>query len=285
MRIYLRKLFLSIALLISIIIITFAIRLVLQNKLKWEFPKDKTIAFMGASHVYRGIDANQIPCAVNLSKPSERYLFTYIKLKELIKHNPQIKTIILQCGPTDMWQHSDDKYFVDNEMSEFIPLFYPMLDDEMFADYKGHYIDMISFIIQHMFDFRSYVGINYFNHIGYGQQDKALLAGVIDKNDVKPALEKGKFGNAVNRKYLHKIIDCCNEHQLRLILLYFPMYHPEYYYDLEYYYRCIKQLGDVNYLDYSRFPIPDSCRYDAHHLNKDGAFYFTKQLAKDLKFN
>lgn len=285
MKTFLKKIVIITSLLLGIIFVVIGVRLLIFNTLKWELPKDKTVAFMGASHVYRGIDASLLNNAVNLSKPSERYLFTYLKLKKLIEYNPQIKTIILQCAPTDLWQHSDDKYFVDNEMSEFVPLFYPMFDGEILSEYSGHYKDFSLFIIQHIFDFGLYTGDSYFRKIGYGQQEDALIDGVINIEDVKPAMIEGSMGNTVNLKYLARIIDYCKRNNINLFLVYFPVYHPEYYYDQKYYYDRIEQLGKVNYLDYSHYPIPDSCRYDAHHLNRSGAELFTKVLNERLCVN
>ena len=130
-----------------------------------------------------------------------------------------------------------------------------------------------------MFDFRTYCSSSYLRKICYGQQNGALLTGVMDKESVKPDMIKGEYGNNINIKYLHKIIDYCNSYSLKLFLVYFPVYHPEYYYDQDYYYEQIgkiKPSEGIKFLDYSNYPIPDSCRYDAHHLNKDGAEMFTK---------
>ena len=237
---------------------------------------------MGASHVNRGIDVDFVPSGYNLSKPSERYLFTYLKLQKLIENNPQVKTIVLECAPTDLWQNSDDKYFVDNEMSEFVPLFYPLFNIDVIKDYRGHYFDMVKFIIQHLLDVNDYRVSKYLKRIGYGYQENNLLEEQMDISKVCSHIEQGVYGNQLNWKYLHKIIDYCNQNSLKLYLVYFPMFHPEFFYDQEYFYNKIKKLEQIDFLDYSHYSIPDSCRYDAHHLNKKGAELFTKQLIKDL---
>ena len=270
------------AILATVIAFLIVFRLYLTSKIDWHIPANKTVVFMGASQVSRDVDFSLMENAYNLSKPSERYIFTYAKLRKIIENNPQVKTVVLQCAPTDLWQNSDDKYFVENEMSEFVPLFYPLLDKEMLHDYSGHYVDMIKFIIQHSLDFQDFKGRRYLGRIGFGYQSETLLEGTFDRSSVTPKMIQGEYGNKVNIKYLHKIIDYCNQHELILYLIYFPMYHPEYFYDQDYYYERIKELGDVNYLDYSHFEMDDSLRFDAHHLNKNGAAVFTRQLCKDL---
>ena len=248
----------------------------------WRIPADKTVAFMGASHITRDIDVENIKEGIQMSKPSERYIFTYLKLQKVAANNPQVKTVVLQCAPTDLWQNSDDKYFVDNEMSEFVPLFYPMFDTDVWKEYRGNYWRMTKFIVEHLFDYELYSQDAYLQRIAYGSQDNALLEGTMNRDEVKPKLEEGKYGNEVNTKFLRKIVSFCKNHNIKLILVYCPMFKPEYYYDQEYYYKRLEGLGEVTYLDYSRFEMADSLRYDAHHLNKHGAEVFTRQLCKDI---
>jgi hypothetical protein len=69
-----------------------------------------------------------------------------------------------------------------------------------------------------------------------------------------------------------------------LTLLYAPVYKSELFYDQEHFYHVLKtEFGDCEFLDYSHLDIPNEYRYDAHHLNKNGAKYFTKILAEVLK--
>lgn len=250
----------------------------------WRIDSGKTIAFMGASHISRDLDLSSSLDAINLAKPSERYMFTFMKLKKLVENNPQIKQIVLQCAPTDLWQHTDDKYFVENEMSEFVPLFYPMFTKEDLSFFEGYYDDMAKFILQHCLDPRSYFQSTYFHRIGYGDQDGQMLDDVMDKSKVKPNMIQGTFSNKVNKYYLRKIIDYCKAHNVTLSLIYCPMYKPEYYYDQKYYYSQLKNFCDVPFYDYCNWEVPDSCRYDAHHLNRKGAQLFTKELMRKFNF-
>jgi hypothetical protein len=62
------------------------------------------------------------------------------------------------------------------------------------------------------------------------------------------------------------------------------MYKPELYYDQEYFYQSLKMnFNDIEFWDYSHLNIPDEYRYDAHHLNGEGAKYFTKIFAERYK--
>ncbi len=284
MKKFVSKLVVFVLLITIIISIVVGLRLFVFSTIDWSFSNDKSVAFMGASQINRDIDVDNIEGSIQMGKPSERYAFTLFKLKYLIANNPQVKTIVLQCAPTDLWQNSDDKYFVDNEMSEFVPLFYPFFDREAWADYNGNYWRMIKFIVEHMFDSSLFFTDRYLSRIVYGRAESSLLEGRMNTSEVEPNLEVGVYGNSVNYKYLEKIISFCKENKTDLYLLYCPMYKPEYYYDQDFFYERIKQLGDVHFLDYSGMELADSLRYDAHHLNRQGAEVFTRQLCKDLNF-
>jgi len=282
MRKYIKKLILFSLIVCALIGLFVGARLIVSSQMDWKLPAEKTVAFMGASQITRDIDVENIKEGIQMSKPSERYIFTYLKLQKIAANNPQVKTVVLQCAPTDLWQNSDDKYFVDNEMSEFVPLFYPMFDTDVWKEYRGNYWRMTKFIVEHLFDYELYSQDAYLQRIAYGSQDNALLEGTMNRDEVKPKLEEGKYGNEVNTKFLRKIVSFCKNHNIKLILVYCPMFKPEYYYDQEYYYKRLEGLGEVTYLDYSRFEMADSLRYDAHHLNKHGAEVLTRQLCKDI---
>lgn len=285
MKKYITKLLCFISVFLTVLIFLLTMRIVSSTMLDWKLGKEKRIVFMGASHISRDIDVSQSKEAVNLGKPSERYMFTYMKLQKLVENNPQVKHIVLQCAPTDLWQHTDDKYFVDNEMSEFVPLFYPMFTNEDLEFYKGRYFDMAIFILQHSLDPRNYIQSLYFKRLGWGNQEGQMLHSRMDKSKVKPDMLQGSYGNQVNLYYLHKIVDYCKRKNIQLSLIYCPMYKPDYFYNQNYFYSQLKKFSDVKFYDYSHWAVPDSCRYDAHHLNADGAKLFTQELMKTFGFD
>lgn len=90
----------------------------------WSLPSGTRILLAGASHIQCDIDDSLIPGAVNIARSSERYLFTWLKLSRYFAANPELAAVVLQCAPTDLWEHSDDKYFSPNEMSTYIPNFF-----------------------------------------------------------------------------------------------------------------------------------------------------------------
>ena len=68
---------------------------------------------------------------------------------------------------------------------------------------------------------------------------------------------------------------------VKLIFMETPTFHPENYYDIDYFYNTYKtNFSDINFIDYSKWPIPLDEMCDAHHLNHKGAVRFTKEIKR-----
>lgn len=234
---------------------------------------------MGASHIVHAIDDSLTISAINLAKPSERYMFTYIKLQHLLDNNAQIDTIFLQCAPTDLFEHADDKYFKDNEMISFFATFYPLFNYDQWKLYIRKPITALSLLYREsLWDYVKGIDYSYFID-KFEPHTKTLNKDSVYYNPID-----GLYGNHINYKYLRKIIRLCNERKVTLYFLYCPVYKPEFFYNQDYYYNAYNHyFNDIKLLDYSNYPISYDEYYDAHHLNDKGAIKFTMELKK--KFN
>lgn len=273
-----KSIFFGILILISALIIILTATH-FSSSVNWKLPPEKHILFMGASHVECAFNDSLTHSAINLAKSSERYMFTYIKLQHLLEYNHQIDTLFLECASTDLFEHADDKYFMDNEMISFFATFYPLFDYEQWSIYKHKFKTAFLLLYRRTcLDFIKGVDYKYFCDMYLSRTQSINLDSVY----YKPI--NGTYGNEINYKYLRKIINLCNDNNVKLYFLYCPVYKPEYYYDQDYYYNAYKTyFSDVELLDYSHYPMEDDERYDAHHLNDKGALKFTKMLK--LKYN
>ncbi len=251
-----------------------------SKKIDWKLPPHKHILFMGASHVEYGVNDSLTHSAINLAKSSERYMFTYIKLQHILKNNHQVDTIFLECASTDLFEHADDKYFKDNEMISFFATFYPLFNNEQWLLYKHKLTTAFPLLYRRGTIIRYAVGVDY----KYFCDMFLSRTQTINTDSVYYKPVRGIYGNSINYKYLRKIIDLCNQKNIKIYFLYCPVYKPEYYYDQDYYYNAYKaNFSDVELLDYSHYPVKDDERYDAHHLNHKGANKFTRMLKEKFK--
>ena len=231
---------------------------------------------MGASHIQRAVNDSLMPSAINLARLSERYMFTYIKLRNVLENNCQVDTVFLMCASTDLFENADDKYFKDNEMVSYFANFYSLFNFEQWKIYKEKMPTAFGLLFRPTF--LKYVkGVDYKFFIDGFDPTTAVM----DKNSVYYEPVEGQYGNKINYSYLRKIITLCNERDVKLFFVYCPVYKPEFYYNQEYYYNAYKtNFGDVELFDFSHFPMPEDGFMDAHHLNYKGAMIFTNELKR-----
>ena len=176
-----------------------------SSSVNWKLPEQKHVLFMGASHVVHAIDDSVTPSAINLAKESERYMFTYIKLQHLFENNDQIDTIYLECAPTDLFEHTDDKYFKDNEMVSFFATYYPLFNTEQWIIYKDKFAKAFTLLYRKtVLDY--IIGINY----TYFSSKFRSRTQTLDRSKVHYDPVKGIHGYEINYRYLREIIDLCN---------------------------------------------------------------------------
>jgi hypothetical protein len=249
---------------------------------EWDIPAKTDTLFMGASHISRGIDDSLLPQAINIAKGSERYLFTYLKLIKILENkNTNIKRIILECAPTDLSIVADQKIFsVTNEMLLYIPLYYVYFKNHEWKVYSKYKYEIGMILSRNFYKNWAFSAKKYFSRYGGCEPSSEIFNGeIIETNRI----DADYYGNQINVQYLKKIIDICESYNIRLILLYCPVYKPGLYYNQEYYYSILeKEFKNIEYWDYSSLDIPLEFRMDAHHLNKTGAKYFTEIIRERL---
>lgn len=278
MRKFIKKIISISVLFLLLLVVVVGMRAAIIKSHSWKLPQGKHIVFMGASHVNHGIDDSMMETAVNWTKGSERYMFTYIKLQHLIKENSQIDTIFLELAPTDLWEDTDYKYFDEMEQAGFLPYYWPFFTYENWTVYKSQPIQAATSVLSSLLSTTELTQDSFWSTLGgYNNVSDVMNVSTVKPNVIKP---KG-CGHEINYRYLNKIIDICSEKGIKLIFIETPTYHPEYFYDVDYYYKAYSEnFSDVELADYSRWRIPLDEMYDAHHLNHKGAVRFTNEIKK-----
>ena len=276
MKKYLIRLFKITVLFILVLIVLICSRAYIIRSHSWRLNDGVNIVFLGASHINRAIDDSMMEHAVNWSRPSERYMFTYIKLDNLIHYNPQIDTVFLELAPTDLLEDTDYKYHELNEQTGYVKLYCPFFSWENWGIYCSEPFQVISLVLGSLVETEDLSQSGWYNHMG-GYNG---LQAVMDTTTVSPQLEKSRgYGNNINYDYLRRIIRLCEENNVKLFFIETPTWHPEYFYDQVYYYDAIKtNFSDIEFCDYSKWPTSIDEFYDAHHLNKKGSIRFTQEI-------
>lgn len=246
------------------------------NKHLFDTDKSKHILFLGDSQLECGIDEAYFPEAFNRCKSSDSYLFCFAKLKEMVKHNPQIDTLIVSFSHTSMYPEVDNRMHTEG-MEKRLLLYLPYLSLE---DIKW-------------FSFTE-IGENLVNFLFPSSRPKAETRGGFNRRpsteffkiptyielseDTKESLKVSEYKNDCAKFYLSKIENFCKNNNIKLILLTPPVYNTKY--------RSTFWQEELE-KNYSHLPhvncetmISDSLFYDYSHLNEDGARQFSILLRK-----
>lgn len=276
MRRFFRELIqIGLLLLILLSAIVIARRSIVRNH-SWDINGKVHTLFLGASHITHAVDDSMMETAINWSRASERYMYTYIKLCHLLPSNPQIDTVFLELAPTDLWIDTDYKYHDVVEQSGYIKLFWPFLEKEHWLVFKKEPFQVLGLVRESFSDFDDLKQADWWVHMGgYREKD-----GKMNAQEVIPQQEvDSHHGHDVNYDYLRRIINLCGDYGVKLFFLETPTFHPEFFYDIDYYHHIYQELfSDVEFVDYSDWPMEDSERADPHHLNAVGAKRFTQEL-------
>ena len=90
---------------------------------------DKNVLVLGNSHPECAINDSILPNYFNLAQSGSAYFYDYLKLREVVNHNPQIDTLIIGYSYGDLkesmnnWITDEDK--IDYKMRTYLFLFNP----------------------------------------------------------------------------------------------------------------------------------------------------------------
>lgn len=277
MKKYIKNITVISLLFVLLVIVVASVRMVIFNHHSWKLPAEKHILFMGASHFNHGIDDTMMESAINWTRGSERYMYTYIKLQHLLPENPQIDTIFLELAPTDLWTDTDYKYHVLNEQSGYVKLYWPFYSMEQWQIFKSEPVQVLGLVMSSLLSTKEVTHNRWWSTMGGFKKKEEVM----NPNEWSTMLEPANYtGHKVNYDYLRRIITLCKENNIQLYFVYCPMYHPEFFYDQEYYYKAYREsFSDIELFDYCHWDgMPLDGFADPHHLNPKGARIFTQEL-------
>jgi len=242
---------------------------------------------LGDSHVEVAIDDSVHPRIQNMAASSEGYIYTYAKLKELLKHNPHIKHIVLGFSYHNLSDYYD-KYITGENAGQVVQKYIDVLHGEEVRElFEANKTLLVLPAFKNAFrelnNSPAYLG-------GF-----RVLKGehTFDPEAMRRRVKLQYYENeticgysAINIKYLIKINALCKENGVDLTLLSTPLHNqyvkeiPESFRDI--YSDLIKQNGlqiidfdDLELEDYHFFP-------DGDHMNAVGAEVVTPRCVNLL---
>ncbi|MCR5183306.1 MAG: hypothetical protein K6B46_01220 [Opitutales bacterium] len=252
----------------------------------YRIPEDRTRLFIGDSYIAQGVDDTVVPAAFNCSVSADSFLTGFLRLRLLLRDNPQIDTVFLSVSPYNLSRGADETVFRPSLVAMKVPYYLAHFGSEEWRVYgervPADFLRAVAgtptvYLRKSKLDNKKYFKkLGAFNPRDNRTLDKALAGTETLERD--PA-----GGNAIQRRYLKKIENFCREKNLRLVFLCTPVYRAEHYCDLDYFYALLKSdFPAVEFWDYMDFEMPDEEREDVGHLNSFGARHFGQVLAERL---
>ena len=266
-------------------IITFASVRILRQSIFYLSP-DKNIVILGDSHTECAINDNILTNATNLSQSGTGYLYSYCILRELLKTNPQIDTIVLSFFDQSLSKKYDDiLYSKDRTKFKLPPLIAFMQSNEISLLTKDITVIINAYLEVPIITLQSIIkSFHYpiYKIGGYLALNRDKLKVDIQRYDSIDLSVNVIDKNTIQYQALEKIKNLCSEKDITLILINTPTYKPELYSNQTVFNQQIKEyLPDFTYRDYSEFKLEDNCFGDIGHLNYKGATKFSTYLKKN----
>lgn len=253
-------------------------------------PADKHILLIGNSHFRFGLNDSIITGAVNISTESDPVDVMYRKLVSIHSINPMVDTVVISVDNVSIYDTKpsyDDVHYHAEDLQSW------SLGDISFMLSRLQTEALYSQMMKSLRVSSAYVyyrrkpdantslsGIGKFEELtaGHLKEDINFLKktgrAIPDKFEITPFV----------RHYVDKIVSYCEQNDITLIFMCTPQHRIAYYDDTYYRDLIVRCYPGVKYLDYYKYPMPDSCFRDLDHLNVKGARAFSTRI-EHTRFN
>ncbi len=262
------------------------------------------IIALGDSHAATGFDPRVFKNGFNFSSFGENYIYNYYKLKYILEKNNKLKTVIL---PIDLHTFSTwraDRFWHDFYWIRYVNYLELGSEKKMPLRFIGKYISAKLF--PYLGEFKTIFNFTPSKKRKARVKPMVFQGFVIKKNDffykrgkrtkqrIGLHYYKQKSFDKTVKKYFKKILQICLKHNIKLILVKYPVSKIYYEYaakivKVENYYNkitfMIKKYRNVQILDFHNlfFRNDGIFFHDPDHLNQRGAKEFSVKVREELK--
>lgn len=244
--------------------------------------------FFGHSHPECAYNDSLIQDSRNIAESSEAYFYTYLKVKKVLEQNPSVETLFIECTNNQISPKMNDWTWDSRHLSHKYTKYAPFI----------HLSDQITLLLQNPRGFLTSLPYSIkrkFTTVARNDYDfsdqlggyKYLVRYKTDSllQNLNPLAAKDELGmsatdsvSRINLNYLRRIIEIIRKNNKHVVLVRTPI-HPMYegYVNESLYKRIIRrEFSDVDYLDFSKFPLQNEEFGDLGHLNHQGAKIFSE---------
>ncbi len=284
----------SAAVIAILLVIALSVEAMMRKRPLFRIPPKYNGIILGNSHAACGIDDQYINGFINLGRVTEAYMYTYIKLREIIKQNPQLNTVFIEFDNIQIEKKWIDKWlFTDGHMARFLPRFQPFMDKSelsLLAQKKPlAFISLQHNFITEGFNFVTNRELTYYDEGVIGGNSRHKTSHADSLLQVSPAISLLPANEVnlsqLNLQYLRKSIDMCQENGIQIVLFRLPIQEKFELWQNENAFQQIvdEQFADIPFIDLQKFPLEISDFYDLDHLNIYGSEKISKLLNQAIQ--
>lgn len=256
---------------------------VIQKKANFEIKANPEYLVLGHSHSASAFNDSLIAGSFNASQNGEAYFYTYQKARLLLQQNPSLNTVFIEFANNQIIERMNDWTWGDKYLTNRYPRYAPFMkfsEQSLLARnnptgfsnaYSISLKSRISLIVTGSYNYLQHAG-------GYIFLNGSRVDSLLNRNEGRNELtSQQEQRSEINIFYLRKTIDLCKANNKRVLLMRSPL-HPKYKgYANEATFKTILQteFNDVEFLDFSMFPLENHEFMDLEHLNYFGARRFS----------
>lgn len=298
MRMFIKQTLLFFTLLVFLIVLLDALSSsMIKSKANFKLNSNVKYIILGHSHPECAYNDSLIANFKNAALSGDVYFYNYYRAKQILSQNPSIKTVFIEYTNNQIEAINDSRMFGKesfDRMSAY-PEFSAFLSasDKVFLCYHNPMSFINSFILSINTRLNRIYSKDYnFTNVtgGYNRlvRDKTdSLVDVAGKNNNSISKVLNNI-STYNLKYLSLLVQLCKEKGKKVILVRSPIHRLWNSLINEKIYSEIRKrsFGELEFIDFSKFPLSNSEFGDFGHLNYRGAekfsLWFDKMLAKGL---
>lgn len=280
MKKFITKIFIFLAITIaSLILVTLINRIIIIYFNPFDIDEKRNILILGDSHTKFAFNDKILKQTYNISNNADSYFYSYVKLKEIIKDNPHIDTVLISFSTHNIQKSIENKWLLnDNHLESRLKYYFPLLDFEdifFIINKKPVKVFIGAFSQIHLPISLTYKGIEVFG--GYKNLQHNILAEELEKVKTRTEEESNSLKQAnIEKKYLRNIIDYCKDNSVEPILVNTPLHKSIKQEQNKLYQFYNKYFDDVLFYDFNEIEMKDEFFGDLVHLNPQGATYFSE---------
>ena len=286
MRLFFRNIVLFIAIcLVALLLMCIIPSVIIKRNASFKIKENTTSIVVGHSHSESSLNDSILANCENFSRSGEVYLYALCKVENIIRQNPNIKTVFVELTNNQFHDGMKTWLYSESYLQFHYATFFPFISIQnhlsLFYHSAKTYIKSLPIVIKNMVLIILKRNFEFAYQYGGFNASKNILSTNYDQGEPKGEFYMGNYS------FLRQITDFCKKNSVRVVFFRSPQM-PEYngrYNEALYKSTIENDYPDVPYYDFDTlFNNNVSFFSDFEHLNVEGAKAFSIMFNDSVLF-